>query len=358
MDQSNNKIYPMQFQYWKKGLENISTSNFITITVNDNVTYEAVFLKLFSVAISNPEFIEGGSGGSYKVDGVNVGNNWLGTIRQNSSKTLEAVPPLGYIFIGWSDGETTNPRSLSPTDHVEDLHAIYKLPMRSSTGAATANNEQRKMVISSDNTLHMVYESGNKIFYTKSLDNGSTWQPEVLLSYPGDISYSPTIDLWDNTNPVVAWVQKSIINNSDYYKISICRFNSSNGWEYEYSSHSNSSSSLSTPVIAMPFIFCKKASPDAGIYSTYFNGSSFSSGLIQVTGLPNSISEFTAISSIYTSSNIFAAYSRYGEIYFVEGIVNGSNITWTNPVNLSPGYGNSNPTIILDASNLPHIMWQ
>lgn len=60
---------------WTK--DGIPCGNTRTITTDPvllNTTYEADFLKLFNVSVNSAEFIEPGSGGTYKVDGVDVGS--------------------------------------------------------------------------------------------------------------------------------------------------------------------------------------------------------------------------------------------------------------------------------------------
>ncbi len=69
-------------------------------------------------------FFESGSGGTYKVYGENVGSTWSGTISGLAS--IEAVPPEGYEFYQWNDGDTTNPRPITNNENIT-LHAIYVL---------------------------------------------------------------------------------------------------------------------------------------------------------------------------------------------------------------------------------------
>lgn len=203
----NNIIYHRVFDKWIRPnpLPDIITN---PLQISSGGEYTANFLKLFNVAVTNAQFIEPGTGGSYKVDGVDVGSNWLGTIKERNSKTLEAIPPSGYIFVGWSDGETANPRNLSPTDHIENLRAIYKLPLRSSISTATGPNSQRKLVSSEDGTtMHLIYESRGHIWYTKSINSGTNWSPEEIVSSLGDgINSSPSVCIDNFTNSLyVVW---------------------------------------------------------------------------------------------------------------------------------------------------------
>ncbi|MDI6804959.1 MAG: hypothetical protein QME58_14170, partial [Bacteroidota bacterium] len=182
LDSQEANNYMRIFQDWNLHGSGTSTQKTIQITVpNSDASYTANFLKLFNVSLSPAEFIEPGSGGTYKVDGVDVGPTWNGAILQYRSKTIEAVPPAGYLFVGWSDGETANPHNVSPTDHIENLRAIYKLPMKSNLSTALSGNSQRKLINSGD--LYLAYESAGRIWMAKSTDGANTWQPE---SYVGE----------------------------------------------------------------------------------------------------------------------------------------------------------------------------
>ena len=43
------------------------------------------------------------------------------------------------------DGNTSNPRNLTPADHVYGLHAIFKKHLASNTPIATGSNAQAKL---------------------------------------------------------------------------------------------------------------------------------------------------------------------------------------------------------------------
>jgi hypothetical protein len=61
--------------------------------------------------------------------------------------------------------------------------ALYKVHLMSDAEAQpTMRCNQRKIDIDSFGVYHMVYESAGEIWYTQSLDSGSTWSPEELVS--------------------------------------------------------------------------------------------------------------------------------------------------------------------------------
>lgn len=72
------------------------------------------------------------------------------------------------------------------------VSARYKAHLGSSTPAATAANNQRKIVTASNGVSHAVYESGESIWYTRS--NGSGWTQEQALRLFTNAKY-----------PAIAW---------------------------------------------------------------------------------------------------------------------------------------------------------
>ncbi|MDI6766408.1 MAG: chitobiase/beta-hexosaminidase C-terminal domain-containing protein [Bacteroidota bacterium] len=143
--------------------------------------YTARYRNQYDVSAAAARYIDPGSGGTYKVNGTNVGSTWSGNVWQYESITLEAVPPSGFIFIEWSDGVEQNPRTLILTDH-KNLYAVFKKHLASSTSAALSPNSQRKLVAwhctGCYSTISMAYESGGGTFGSHSFDLGATWVNE------------------------------------------------------------------------------------------------------------------------------------------------------------------------------------
>lgn len=80
-----------------------------------------------------------------------------------------------YKFVNWEDGSTSNPRTLTATQH-QTCIATYKGVHVSGTSTAYANSSARKFVRTPDNVLHQVYEAGGRCWYEISWDNGTSWQ--------------------------------------------------------------------------------------------------------------------------------------------------------------------------------------
>ncbi|MEK7263416.1 MAG: hypothetical protein AAB071_02765, partial [Bacteroidota bacterium] len=187
--------YTRSFNIWRKDDNNWGGDGILSAST-DLVTaitkYEANFSKLFEVTITEAQFVETGSGGTYNVTTPtgyfpNVAS-WNGTYRQNSQTPiiLEAVPPNSdYFLLQWSDGNTSNPRNLTPADHVYGLHAIFKKHLASSTIKATGSNAEAKLTRHSDGDLYLTYESGNNIYTTHSSDFTDWTNETSILSQGG-----------------------------------------------------------------------------------------------------------------------------------------------------------------------------
>ena len=165
--------------------------------------------ELETMTITSLQYLAEGStpsGGTYKINGVDVGANWAGYIAFNQAITTEAIPPSGYAFYQWSDGSTDNPRTLTVTANTT-LYAKCKRHLYSTSSNATANNNQRKIAQTLDGTYFMVYEAQNSIWITKS-SGGVNWGNEFEVSAGTGISInkSPSIIANENGNAIaVVW---------------------------------------------------------------------------------------------------------------------------------------------------------
>ncbi|MEK9139308.1 MAG: hypothetical protein AAB393_19485, partial [Bacteroidota bacterium] len=117
---------------------------------------------------------------------------WAGDVWQYESITIQAVPPTSgnWVFGRWSDGNTDNPRNLTPIDRITDLHATFKLHLGSSVSNATGPNNQRK-IVTYGGVAHAVYASGGSMWYMR--DDGSGWSNEVPISGGATTAKNPSI---------------------------------------------------------------------------------------------------------------------------------------------------------------------
>lgn len=169
-----------------------------------------------NINLSVSQSPEGGPEGTYEVNGENVGASFNGTMY--SSQTIEAIPPnTEWVFYQWSDGNTSNPRTL---DASLDIYSVYKGTHISNDQNAYLNNSQSKFVQTPNGAQHIVYESMEDIWYEMSTDGGSTWQ----IMNDGkplntNIAKKPSMDYSGNYVAIV--FQES---NGGYYEIKLVTF--------------------------------------------------------------------------------------------------------------------------------------
>ena len=86
------------------------------------------------------------------------------------------------INYNWYEGDFNPSTQLDfMVTGITNLNAKYKGNLVSNYNSGFSTNSQRKVVRTDDGKLHIVYESLDKVWYTYSIDNGVTWQPEQLV---------------------------------------------------------------------------------------------------------------------------------------------------------------------------------
>ena len=90
------------------------TTNPRTITVSNDISLTAIFEQdNFTITVN--------------INDAQMGSvTGRGSYLRNSEVTLQAIPNNGYRFVRWSDGVTTNPRTITVTDDIS-LTAIFEL---------------------------------------------------------------------------------------------------------------------------------------------------------------------------------------------------------------------------------------
>lgn len=71
-------------------------------------------------------------------------------------------------------------------------------------------NSQRKIAVDDEDIYHLVYESSNTIWYTRSTDEGLTWDPEREVSEFDADAHRPSLSYW-NGRLYVAYVEGSLL---------------------------------------------------------------------------------------------------------------------------------------------------
>ncbi|MBA4313225.1 MAG: hypothetical protein C0417_11410 [Chlorobiaceae bacterium] len=170
-------------------------------------SYDEIYKQVFTIALSTANYVESGSGGSYLVNGNDVGSWWRGSYFQGSNPiTIIPKPPIGYVFVSWSDGDLSNPRTISPSENI-DVSAVFKKHLASSTLSATSQSNQRKIVYYGDN-YYSVFVSGGYVWHTKY--NDENWSSEKLVSSLTNLTAkNPSIAIYW---PYVHFVWEEIVN--------------------------------------------------------------------------------------------------------------------------------------------------
>ncbi|MCL4539944.1 MAG: T9SS type A sorting domain-containing protein [Bacteroidetes bacterium] len=190
------------------------------IVPSANLSYTAKFQPRVALSLPTLSFLEPGSGGYYKVDGVQTNSV---VITAGTQHTIQAFPPdnAKWVFTKWSDGYILNPRTITPSTSMT-LYAVFKGLHLSSDASAFGNNGERKFARTPDNWYHMVYSSGGHVWYETSKDQGKTWtlmnRNQPLDNGGGKL---PSIDCSPNhsTYPavVIAFQEGSNIHVRVYY---------------------------------------------------------------------------------------------------------------------------------------------
>jgi len=96
-----------------------------------------------------------------------------GQITAPATKTLNG---RAYNFAGWTDGDTTNPRTISSPTTNATYTALYKYPSHTDYYYTRYFNNQRKVTRTNEgSTLYQVYESMNKVWLEMSTNSGASW---------------------------------------------------------------------------------------------------------------------------------------------------------------------------------------
>lgn len=173
---SNNKVmFSSSFEQYQERLD--LTSNYAKLYGSYDQDKWPVSLGLLrsaaTVNLNAAQFPEGGgSGGSYKINGI-AQNSITGCI--DDYINLEAIPPSGWTFLNWSDGNWDNPRTYKIVSTNTTLFALYKYLGHSNSTNAYSNPSQRKFIQTPDGVKHICYESMGKVWYELSTDGGTTW---------------------------------------------------------------------------------------------------------------------------------------------------------------------------------------
>lgn len=112
--------YVQSFDNWTGTGITPTASTSITLTVTQNSSFSANFLKNFDISFQNN--LPGASGGSINVNGTQYSAPTSSfTVRQQSTITggalYQVINGVEYTFSSWSNGSTSASTTFSPSDH-------------------------------------------------------------------------------------------------------------------------------------------------------------------------------------------------------------------------------------------------
>jgi len=281
-----------------------------------------------------------------------------------------------YCFYEWNDGNTSSTRYVNPTVNT-NLTAYYKAHLYSTTPTATAPNNQRKIVQSSNGYWAMVYVSMDQVWLSRSTD-GVNWEKEIWISdyVNGDINVCPSIDIY-NDQAYIVWQSIYWVGISGWNTayINVRRYDLSNntlGSTITVASFEPPTESfISSPVIAYSggksnSIALAWREPDA-IKIIYGIGMLGNDNLTwgNTFVVPGSNSNSYNPSIAYASGNDHALCweqynSEYKKINYITAIPDyKSDWTFSNSAVISPYYweNNTSPQITVVDRYKPTIVW-
>ncbi|MDP3150716.1 MAG: T9SS type A sorting domain-containing protein [Ignavibacteria bacterium] len=144
-----------------------------------------------------PDVTTSYSGDVYKGVFLNQGADWQPpyySVQTPQTQNINLGSPQGtrtFYFQNWSGTNATLQDANSLTTGVvftnanATVSANYKGHLLSNNSIGFSSNSQRKFISDVNGNKHLVYESQGSVYYTKSTDNGSTWQQDVKLNEDG-----------------------------------------------------------------------------------------------------------------------------------------------------------------------------
>lgn len=245
---------------------------------------------------------------------------------------------------------------------------------KSLSSTATASNNGRRMVKTSDNRYHLVFESGvasggnvlSEILYRRSNSGGTSWETPTRLSAGDEQNRYPSIvERIDGTTKKLyaVWQRKTGTNTYDLF---LRHFNGSI-WENSYKingmtaiSSSNDplpAIAISTPSASFEMMVVYRTSSGLKTRrSTSINGTSWESEITVTTSTSARNPNVTYSSNDY--ANFDAAWDNGSQVYHRHFY--GGN--WSSEVNVSSGLSTANtheyPSYARGSTNNRHIVWQ
>ena len=164
-----------EFTQWSDG--DVTNPRTITVGTSDITLSSAYQIETFAVSIT------AGSNGTVSVDGVS--GDYSQTVAYGTQLTVEAVPDQGYEFVEWSDGDATNPRTVTVTG-----------------GLTLASTYQAEVAVNPLNALFYTTTDGRRAsgWVTARDENDNVLQPIETDRYGRILYDEPPVKLYIWTN--------------------------------------------------------------------------------------------------------------------------------------------------------------
>ena len=181
------------FDEWSDG----NTTNPRTITVTGDLTLTAAFesaVVYYNVSVS------AGSNGTVSVNGVS--GDYSQSVASGTNLTIQGNPNNDYIFNGWSDGNTTNPRTIVVNSDLTLTSSFKEEPFYVENNSDNAYN----VCVGKNNTSApnvTVYYSSNGINWSLmgTTENTTTINPITVENPAHSKMYlKATTDAWGISN--------------------------------------------------------------------------------------------------------------------------------------------------------------
>ncbi len=196
---------------------------------------------------------------SMKIDGITFSTSGTSYV-QGGNVVLESNEYINQndaVFYKWGDNSTSITNSASFTTNNNTFSNTYKTKQYSTTPAAISNPNSTKTikdtVLSNEHRVHQVHESMGGIFYTKSTNNGVSFNTEEVVNrtLTGNLAEgnkNPAVSLcrtfsstkpliyYSGTNPAlkdkdVAVTWERYNSGTQKNEIKVARRNSNNNWD-------------------------------------------------------------------------------------------------------------------------------
>ncbi|GEM_PF-4141594 len=223
IDNQTYNDFTWRFKRWEKNDYGSDPSYQLTRSISstpnrETTTFTAVFRRILNITVQN-NFDRRGNGGEIKVNGANRNSPFSFQVTSDTTFTIEAITPttfngVPYEFVNWSDGNTSNPRTVTPTGHTTYTANFRVPPPPTPTNLVITNAGQANQ----SPNLSWQYPSPPSDFshfnvYRRHWDELRGWYSDwELLASPTQTSYTDWSEVIDPSSMVYAYYHVTAVN--------------------------------------------------------------------------------------------------------------------------------------------------